>query len=287
MSLHYTQYASLITALVAMVVLALKAAASFLTGSMGLFSDAAESGLNVFTAGLAFAVVTIARMPADANHPYGHEKVEFFSTGVMGVLILLTGLFVIFVAFDHWRQEYSVQQATLGIVLSAATAVCNGWAALWLRKVAHQYNSLTLAAEAKHLLIDLWTTLLVIFGLLIVEVRPDWHRVDVFIGLLLGGHILVSGAKLIKTAVDGLMDAALPPAEILAIEAAIQTVLTQEMQFYRLRTRYSGPKRFVDLIVRMPGTITISESHAFCDAIEAAVEQRLPNTSVLIHVEPL
>jgi len=269
------------------VTMALKFGAYFLTGSISLFSDAAESLVNL-TAGLvAFAALTIAARPADEDHRYGHDKAEYFSSGVEGALIMVAALTIIYAAVQRFFQPAALHQLGIGLFISLLAAGANFITARIMLKTAGAHDSITLEADAQHLLTDVWTSVGVVGGLVVVMLTPpSWQILDPAIAILVALHIIKTGVNLMRRSYDGLMDIALPPEEIAAIERLVRAELPADADFHALRTRKAGPRRFIDFHLLLPEQTTVKISHQLCDRIEDAIARSLHKTSVTIHVEP-
>lgn len=268
--------------------LVLKFGAYYLTGSVSLLSDAAESLVNL-TAGLvAFAALTVAARPADASHAYGHDKAEYFSSATEGGLILIAAVSIIYAAVERFIHPAPLSQLGIGLAISLLAAAVNYGVARAMLLVARQHDSITVEADARHLMTDVWTSVGVVGGLAVVMFAPPgWQVLDPLMAVAVGLNIVRTGFDLLRRSWRGLMDESLPAEELVLIEEAIREALPPVATFHDLRTRKSGPRRFIECHVLVPGAITVSRSHALCDAIEAAIAARLRNTSVTIHVEPM
>jgi cation diffusion facilitator family transporter len=278
---------ALLSIATSIVTMALKFGAYFLTGSVSLFSDAAESLVNL-TAGLvAFAALTIASRPADEDHTYGHDKAEYFSSGVEGALIMVAALTIIYAAVERFAHPAELHQLGIGLFISLLAAGANFVTARIMLKVSRTHDSITVEADAKHLLTDVWTSVGVVGGLAVVMFTPpSWQILDPIIAVIVALNIVKTGVDLMRRSADGLMDVALPLEEIAAIEAVLHAELPADATFHALRTRKAGPCRFIDLHLLLPGQTTVKTSHQLCDRIETALARSLRKTSVTIHVEP-
>lgn len=285
--MNETQRMAALSIAASIVTLVLKFGAYFLTGSVSLLSDAAESLVNL-TAGLvAFGALTIAARPADEDHAYGHDKAEFFSSGVEGALILVAAASIIFAAINRFLHPSPLNELGFGLLISVAAAGVNYGVALIMLKVAKRHDSITLEADAKHLMTDVWTSAGVVGGLAVVMFTPpSWQILDPIMAVLVGLNIIHTGIDLLRRSWDGLMDAALPTDEVARIEAAIRGEIPADASFHDLKTRKSGPRRFVEFHLLLPGGTTVKDSHHLCDRIEAAVGAAFPKAYVTIHVEP-
>jgi cation diffusion facilitator family transporter len=268
------------------VTLALKFGAYFLTGSVSLWSDAVEAFVNLAAGLVALGAVTLAEQPADDRHAYGHDKAEYFSSGVEGALILVAAIAIITSAVARMVAPRPLEELGLGMLIAFVAAAANFCTARVMLKVARQHDSITIEADAKHLLTDVWTSVAIIAGLVVVLVAPRWAILDPLMAIAVAIHIVVTGIGLLRRSADGLMDAALPNAEVKQAEGLIREALPAGASFHALRTRKAGARRFVELHLLVPGTMSVYESHALCDRIETALTSALARASVTIHVEP-
>ncbi|MCA9916971.1 MAG: cation transporter [Anaerolineales bacterium] len=282
---HLTRYAWLSIA-TAVFTIGLKAVAYWLTGSVGLLSDALESGVNLVTAVFALIILTIAAQPPDAEHEYGHSKAEYFAGGMEGSLILFAALAIGYTAVQRLFAPQPLEQVGAGLLVSVLASVGNGLTAWVLLRVGRQHNSLTLTANARHLLTDVWTSLGVITGVLAVGLT-GWHWLDPVLALLVALHIVRTGVALVNTAVSGLMDRSLPAAEIAQVRTILDSYATDEVQYHALRTRQSGPDRFVSVHVQVPGEWSVQRGHTLLEAIERDLRRTLAPVSVFTHLEPV
>jgi cation diffusion facilitator family transporter len=270
---------------VSLVVLGLKYMAFALTGSVALYSDAVESIINVVTAIAAFFAIRISLRPADAGHPYGHSKAEYFSAVLEGVLILIAALAILREAYGAVRNPHALQAPALGLAISAAATALNGAWGWLLISTGRRRRSPALIADGKHLLTDVYTSVGVIVGLLLVALT-GWDILDPILAALVALNILWSGWSLIKESVGGLMDTALPAAELAAVQATIDANMTGALEAHDLRSRHAGRMTFIDFHLVVDGAMTVDASHAICDRIEAALKIDHPESIISIHVEP-
>lgn len=264
----------------------LKAVAYWLTGSIGLLSDALESGVNLVTAVLALIILTIAALPPDEEHEYGHSKAEYFAGGIEGSLILFAALVIGYTAVHRFLQPQPIAQVGAGLLVSVLAALGNGFTALVLLRVGRQHNSLTLTANARHLLTDVWTSVGVIVGVLAVGVT-GWHWLDPMLALLVALHIIRTGILLLQTAVNGLMDTSLPADELTKVRQVLNSFCCENVQYHALRTRQSGAHRFVSVHIQVPGNWSVQTGHTLLEAIDRDLRQALVSVSVFTHLEPV
>lgn len=270
----------------AVLTIALKTVAYLLTGSVGLLSDALESFVNLAGALMALAMLTVAARPADEEHPYGHGKAEYFSSGVEGTLILVAAASIAYAAIQRLISPQPLEQVGLGLVVSLAASLINLGVALILLRAARQYYSVTLEANAHHLLTDVWTSVGVLVGVGAVALT-GWQRLDPIVALIVAANIVWSGFRIVRKSVLGLMDTALPEAEQAAIQQALAQHQHEGMQFHALRTRQAGARRFMSVHVLVPGQWTVLRGHQVLEQIEAEIRRAVPSITVFTHLEAI
>ena len=266
-------------------VLGLKSLAWWLTGSAALYSDALESIVNVAASAVALVALRFAARPADANHPYGHDKAEFFSAVIEGVMIVIAAISIFDASWHAWRTPRSFSLPGPGLALSAvATLINGGWAWVLLR-AGTRLRSATLRADGRHLVSDVVSAcgVAVGFGLTILT---GYQKLDPMVAAATGVYVLWSGASLIGGSVGGLMDMAPDAAVLHRINEVIAENGTGSIEAHDLRARQAGRLTFVDFHLVVPGAMTVSDSHAICDRIEAALKADMEELAVTIHVEP-
>ncbi|HSQ26540.1 MAG TPA: cation diffusion facilitator family transporter [Anaerolineales bacterium] len=270
----------------AILTIVLKAIAYQLTGSVGLLSDALESFVNLAGALMALAMLTVAARPADENHMYGHSKAEYFSSGAEGMLILVAAVSIGIAAVQRLITPKPLEQIGIGLGVSVAASFVNLGVALVLRRAAKQYNSITLTANAQHLMTDVWTSAGVLLGVGAVSLT-GWVRLDPIVALLVAANIVWSGFHIIRKSVLGLMDTALSVEEQVALQKVLEQHLQEGIQYHALRTRQSGARCFVSLHVLVPGEWTVQRGHQLLEHIEADIRSTLPSAEVFTHLESL
>lgn len=270
---------------VSLVVLGLKYLAYALTGSVALYSDAIESIINVVTAIAAFFAIRVSLRPADANHPYGHSKAEYFSAVLEGVLILVASLAILREAYGAILDPHPLQAPALGLAVSAAATALNGAWGWLLISTGRKRRSPALVADGKHLMTDVYTSGGVIVGVLLVAVT-GWAILDPILAALVALNILWSGWSLIRESVGGLMDTALPAEDLAVVQETIDANMTGALEAHDLRSRHAGRMTFIDFHLVVDGAMTVDASHAICDRIEAALKVDHPDSIISIHVEP-
>ena len=270
----------------AVLTMGLKAAAFWLTGSVGLLSDALESLVNLAGALMALIMLTIAARPADEEHPFGHSKAEYFSSGVEGTLILIAAVTIAIAAIQRLITPRPLEQIGLGIAVSMVAALINLLVSLVLLRAGKRHNSITLEANAYHLMTDVWTSAGVLVGIGLVGVT-GWLQVDPLVALVVAGNIIWSGYHLVSRSVKGLMDSALPAEEQNKIETILSPYRESGIRFHEKRTRLAGAQRFVSLHVLVPGKWTVHRGHQLVEKIESDIRQALSNSTVYTHLESL
>ncbi len=270
----------------AIVTIVLKTVAYLLTGSIGLLSDAIESLVNLVGALMAFAMLTIAARPADENHAYGHSKAEYFSSGVEGTLILIAAISIGVTAVQRLITPKQLEQVGLGLGISIVASLVNLAVALLLQRAGKHYHSITLEANAKHLMTDVWTSAGVVLGVGAVALT-GWERLDPVVAIIVAANIVWSGGRIVYQSVSGLMDTALPPEEQNTLRKILEPYIQTGVQCHAIRTRQSGMRRFVSLHVLVPGLWTVQHGHYLLEKIESAIRQALPNVTVFTHLESL
>jgi cation diffusion facilitator family transporter len=266
--------------------MALKFAAYALTGSVGLLSDALESFVNLAAALIALAALTYAHADEDEDHNFGHQKAEYFSSGIEGALIFVAAGAIVWSAVPRLLDPRPLEQVGLGLALSVVAAGANLLCGWFLLKGAREHRSITLEADAHHLLTDVWTTAGVIAAVAVVHFT-GWLVLDPVIAIVVALQILWTGWTLIRRSFDGLMDRAMPADERGRIVAVLEQVKRQGGDYHRLRTRVSGNKSFVDVHVLVPGTMSVHEGHDLVHRLEEEIEAAMPHVEVLTHLEPL
>ncbi len=270
----------------AILTIALKTIAYLLTGSVGLLSDALESLVNLIGALMALAMLTIAARPADEDHAFGHSKAEYFSSGVEGTLILLAAASIIAAAIPRLITPKPLEQVGLGLGVSVAASLVNLFVAQVLLRAGKQHLSITLEANARHLMTDVWTSAGVLAGVGAVELS-GWDRLDPIVACLVAANIVWSGLGIVRKSVLGLMDTALPIEDQNRLQKALEPYVQSGVQCHALRTRQSGARLFVSLHVIVPGLWTVQRGHRLLERIEADIRQALPSVTVFTHLESL
>ena len=270
----------------AVVTILLKFSAYLVTGSVGLLSDALESVVNLAAAFVALYALKLIQRPADERFNFGFSKAEYFASGFEGGMILLAAVAIIVTAIPRLINPVPLEQVGLGLIISVIASLINLGVALVLLKAGKQYNSITLEADARHLLTDVWTTVGVLVGIALVQVT-GYLRLDPLVALLVAANIIFTGVKLLKRSTFGLMDLAIPPDDLKKIEGILDTYQPEGLRYHALRTRQAAAVNYVALHVLVPGKWTVAHGHQVADEIETRVKKLVPNTSIVTHIEPV
>jgi len=276
----------LLSILAALATLGLKYAAYRMTGSVGLLSDATESLVNLLAAVAAFLCLLYAARPVDPSHTYGHEKIEFFSSGLEGTLILVAAGAIAWTGFERVLHPVPLESLGSGILISGVASLINLAVARLLLRVGRAHRSIVLEADGQHLMTDVWTSVAVMVGVGLVWLTGI-QMLDPICALLMAANIGWTGSDLVRRSFDGLMDHALSEEELTQIRAEIQKQLKPGMTFHALRTRRAGSRRFVDFHLLVPGAMTVTEAHRTADDIETALGAALLGMEVAVHIEPI
>jgi cation diffusion facilitator family transporter len=263
----------------------LKGIAWRLTDSVGLLSDAIESFVNLAGALMALAMLSLAARPADNGHAYGHTKAEYFSSAFEGFLILGAAAWIGLEAVERLLHPRPVEAAGIGLGVAALATIVNFATARTLLTVGRESRSITLEADAHHLVTDVWTSVGVIAGVALVWVS-GWLWLDPMIALLVAANIVWTGWRLMRRSAAGLMDASLPDAELRQIEAVLASFRQHGLEFHALRTRQAGTRAFVSMHVLVPGAWSVQQGHDWSERIEADLRRVLPGVHVTTHLEP-
>ena len=271
---------------VAILTIVLKAMAYFLTGSVGLLSDALESLVNLAGAIMALAMLTIASQPEDEGHDFGHSKAEYFSSGAEGSFIIIAAGGIAYSAIERLINPQPLEHLGIGLAVSAIAGTVNLAAALVIGYNGKKYHSVTLTANSKHLMTDVWTSLGVLGGVGLVAVT-GWGPLDSLVAIAVAINIVWSGIGIVRHSVLGLMDSVLPDDELKLVRDKIDEILPEGITYHALMTRQAGARRFVSFHVLVPGKWTVEHGHVLMETLEAQLTQLLPNMVVFTHMEPL
>ena len=270
----------------ALATILLKGWAWWLTGSVGLLSDALESFVNLAGAMMALAMLSLAAQPADDDHAHGHGKAEYFSSGFEGFLILLAAVGIGYAAVERLLNPQPLEAVGIGLAVSVVASIINLATSRILMSVGRKHRSITLEADAHHLLTDVWTSAGVIVGVGLVWLT-GWLWLDPVIALLVAVNIVWTGWQLLRRSAAGLMDVSIPAEDLQAIENVLNRYRQQGLAFHALRTRQAGSRAFVSLHVLVPGAWTVQQGHDWSERIEADIRQAVLYVNVITHLEPL
>jgi cation diffusion facilitator family transporter len=270
----------------AVVTIGLKLAAWRLTGSVGLLSDALESFVNLAAAAMMLVMITVAARPPDERHAFGYDKAEYFASGAEGVLILLAAAAITWAAVGRLVHPEPLERAGLGLAISVLASAVNLAVARVLLAAGRRHHSIALEADGQHLMTDVWTSAGVLAGIGLVA-ATGWLPLDPLVALAVAAQIVWTGSKLVRRSWKGLLDAAVPAAELQALHAVLERHAADEIRFHAVRTRQAGARRFVSMHVLVPGAWTVSRGHDLLERIEDEVRRALPNANVSTHLEAI
>ena len=286
MALASARSYALLSIAAAVATIALKLAAWWLTGSVGLLSDAIEGTINLAAATLAFAMLSVAARPPDGEHAFGYSKAEYLSSGIEGMLIVVAAVAISAVAIDRLITPRPLEQLGLGIAVSVAASLINLAVAWQLLGAGRRFRSIALEADARHLMTDVWTSAGVVLGVGAVWLT-GWERLDPIVALAVAANIVWTGYKLVQRSAQGLLDRALPEAEMQALHRALDRYRAQGIDFHALRTRQAGVRSFISVHVLVPAEWSVAQGHNLAHRVERDIREALPDANVLTHVEPL
>jgi cation diffusion facilitator family transporter len=280
-----TRYAWLSIA-AAIVTICMKATAYFLTGSVGLLSDALESTVNLAAAVVALLALRMVVRPANDEFSFGFNKVEYFASGFEGGMILLAAAAIIISALPRLIHPVPLEQLGLGLVISTAASLINLAVSMVLMRAGKRYNSITLEADARHLMTDVWTTVGVLIGIALVWLT-GYLRLDPIIAIIVAVNILFTGYRLLRRSGRGLMDVSLPPNELDSIKSILDSYQTEGVRYHALRTRQAAARKFLVVHLLVPGDWTVRRGHQLAERVEVEVEKAIPNSNIATHIEPV
>jgi cation diffusion facilitator family transporter len=281
---HLVKFA-LLSIAAALITIFLKAAAYYLTGSVGLLSDAFESIVNLIGAIMTLAMIKVASLPPDKEHPYGHSKAEYFSSSVEGLLILLASVGIAYAAVSRLIDPKPLEKVGIGLVVSTAASLVNLGVSMILLRAGKRHNSIALEADARHLMTDVWTSAGVIAGVALVGFT-GLNILDPIVALIVAANIVWTAISLLKRSVEGLMDISLPKEDQQKIESIMQIYRNRGIGFHALRTRQAAAMRFVTVHMLVPGDWTVHDAHHIAEDFERNVSIILGEASVTAHIEP-
>ncbi|MFI5181326.1 MAG: cation diffusion facilitator family transporter [Thermoanaerobaculia bacterium] len=277
---------ALLSVATAIVTIVLKLYAWKVTGSVGLLSDAMESFVNLLAGLVAFWALTVAEKPADSEHAFGHTKAEYLASGFEGMAILAAAAAIAAAGVERLLHPQMLTRLGVGLAFSVAASVLNALVAVILLRASRRLNSITLRADAWHLLTDVWTSAGVLVAIALVW-ATGWNVLDPVVAIVVAANIVWTGLKLLRETGHGLLDRALNEEDQKKIENVLGGFRSRGVEFHEVRTRAAGPRQFVQMHVLVPGSWSVQSGHDLLEEVEAAVVGALPNTSVITHLEPL
>ena len=280
-----TSYAWL-SVFTSVVTIVLKFGAWWLTGSVGLLSDAIEGFVNIAAALVALAVLTYSAAAPDREHNFGHDKAQYFSSGIEGALIFVAAAAIVWSAVPRLFAPQPIEQLGAGVALSVLAAGANAGCAWVMLRAAREHRSITLEADARHLLTDVWTTAGVVVGVCLVALT-GWLVLDPLIAIIVAIQIVWTGWELVHRSFQGLMDRSIPDEEIAIVTEVLDRVRHEGGDYHNLRTREAGTRSYIDVHVLVPGVTTLQAAHDLSEKLEDEIRARLPHSEVLVHLEPL
>lgn len=285
LSTSLTRYAWLSIA-AALTTMGLKTGAYLITGSVGLFSDAVESLVNLAGGWMALWMLKVAERPADQEHAYGHSKAEFFSSGVEGTLILVAAVSIAVAAGHRLLVPKAIEEIGVGLAIAGVASVINLVVAIVLLRAGRKGNSITLEANAHHLLTDVWTSVGVVVAVAAVA-WTGWQWLDPLVALAVAANIVRTGVGIVRRSVAGLMDAALPAGQLAEVRRILKRHQASGIEFHALRTRQAGARCFIEFHLLVPGEWTVQRGHELADQIEDEIRRVVPQATVSTHLESL
>jgi len=277
---------ALLSIFTAMATISLKSLAYFLTGSVGLLSDAIESLVNLAAAIIALLMLRIAEQPPDEEHGYGHSKAEYFASITEGLFIFVAAIAITISAVDRIVHPKVIDQAFLGLGISVIASIINYVVSLKLLKIGKKHHSITLEADGHHLMTDVITSVGVIIAVFLVSVT-GWQILDPLIAILVAINIIFTGFGLMKRSIMGLLDTSISIEELNIVKSVLNKYRLQGLEFHGLRTRQSAQRRFVDFHVLVPGSWTVQKGHDLLEKIEKKIRDSIEKVTVSTHLEPI
>nr|WP_276534774.1 cation diffusion facilitator family transporter [Cutibacterium modestum] len=264
----------------------LKTLAWRITGSVGLLSDAAESLVNLVAAIIALVALKVSIRPPDKNHHFGHSKAEYFSAGAEGMMIFIAAAVIVYTAIQRFLHPQSIEDVGIGLLVSVLASIINGAVAWVLLRNGRNRRSMTLIADGKHLLTDVWTSVSVLVGVGLVWLT-GWQRLDPIVALAVGINILVTGAKLVGQSSTALLDVSLPKEDNAAIRDFLDAHSNEHITFHAVRTREAGYRQFLEFHMLVPGSWTVKQGHDTMEDLIDEILKEWPEMRVSGHLEPI
>jgi cation diffusion facilitator family transporter len=280
-----TRYAWLSIA-AAVVTISMKSSAYFLTGSVGLLSDALESMVNLAAAVVALLVLMLITRPANDEFTFGYSKAEYFSSGFEGGMILLASAAIVITALPRLLHPVPLEKLGLGLAISIGASLINLAVSMILIRAARRYNSITLEADAKHLMTDVWTTVGVLAGITLVWLT-GWLRLDPIIAILVAVNIIFTGYRLLVRSGRGLLDVAIPQEELSSVKSILDSYKEQGVSYHALRSRQAAARKFMVVHLLVPGNWSVRKSHSLAEQFENQVGETIANANIVTHIEPI
>ena len=271
---------------VSLVTISMKTGAWLVTGSVGLLSDAIESVVNLIAALVGLVVILWSTRPPDEDHAYGHEKADYVSAGFEGALILLAAFTIAYAAIERLINPAGLTEVGIGLAISLAATLIKLGAATLLMRTGRQEQSLTLEADGRHLMTDVWTTIGVVVGVALVWLT-GFERLDPVIALVVAANIVRTGSSLVRDSMSGLMDKALPEDDLAAVQSVLHRYSKETVEFHALRTRKSGRRSFISVHVLVPGEWTVKAGHDFAEKVEEDLRKAVGQATIFTHLEPV
>lgn len=270
----------------AVLTISIKYIAYLVTGSVGLFSDALEGIVNLVAALVVLTTLKIVEQPPDETHPYGHDKAEYFSSGIEGTLIVIAALTILYTSVQRLLTPEPLEQVGLGLILALVASAINFVVGQLLIRTGKQHDSISIEADGKHLMSDVWTSVGVVVGVgIAVLTGLEW--LDPVVAIIVGLKIGWEGISIFRRSSQGLMDSAIEPNERELVETILNTYCQHGIEWHALRTRQSGSRRFISVHILVPGSWTVQQGHDLAENIEAHMRRQINHCSVFTHVEPL
>jgi len=277
---------AVLSVVAALITIGLKTGAYVITGSIGLLSDALESLANLVAAVVALFALSVAARPADEEHAYGHTKAEYFSSGFEGMLIIAAAIGIVVAAVRRFAEPQPIVEPALGLAVNGLASMVNLVVARVLLRVGKRHESITLEADAQHLMADVWTSLGVIVGVG-AAVATGWHRLDAVVAMAVALNVLRSGFRLLDRSMHGLLDTSLPEETLGEIKEILDAHSGVGVRYHALRTRQAGARRFISFHILVPGSWTVQRGHDLLEKIEERIREAIPNSVVDTHLEPI
>jgi cation diffusion facilitator family transporter len=270
----------------ALLTMGLKTIAFLLTGSIGLLSDAIESIVNLVGSSFAFFMLRAAERPADKEHSYGHSKAEYLSSALEGFLIFVAAASIIYTAIQRLLNPGALQEMGFGLVLSTGASLVNLAVGQLLIRTGKKHNSISLEADGRHLMTDVWTSVAVVFGLIVVVIT-GWIALDPIVAILVALNILWTAIQLLKRSIEGFMDVAIPEEDLVKVMEVIDQYRAKGIEFHAIRTRQAARVRFLSVHMLLKGNMSLHDAHHEAEIFEADLKKVLTNLTITTHLEPI